>query len=132
MHRDKKPHNRLLVDGIFIRMFSVMLLGLMSTMLSTVIDAVFTGQFLGSRAVAAMGFVGPVIFLSNVVTGLFTAGTNQLCARYMGKADVSKVNQVFSTMSICSMTVCLISSVLIFLRTVSRWEALSLSTLFRI
>ena len=110
----KKVRTHLLIDGVFVRMFVVLFLGMVSTVLSTVIDAVVTGQFLGSSAVAAMGFVTPVIAIFNVVSGLFVSGTNQLCTRNMGKADIHKVNQVFSTMSVCSFIVCVLACIFMF------------------
>ena len=112
--RGAKAGDRFLMDGVFARMFVVLLLGMLSAILSTIVDAIVTGQFLGSFAVAAMGLVSPMIYISNVVSGLFVSGTNQLCTRYMGKADVRRVNQVFSTMIICSMTLCIIFSIVFF------------------
>ena len=103
-----------LIDGVFFRMFCVLLLGTMSTMLANVIDAVVTGQFLGGSAVAAMGLASPMILFTNVASGLLVSGTNQLCTRYMGKADVFRVNQVFSTMAVCSVGICLLAGILVF------------------
>ncbi|MBR1635934.1 MAG: ATP-binding protein [Lachnospiraceae bacterium] len=112
--RTGKVQGRFLIDGVFFRMFMVMFLGMLSTVLSTVVDSVVTGQFLGSKAVAAMGLVTPMVAISNVVTGLFASGTGQLCTRNMGKADVHKVNQVFSTMMVCSVAVCTLACILMF------------------
>ena len=94
-------NKRTLMEGVFVRLFSVMLVGTMCGILCNVIDAAVTGQFLGSDAVAAVGLTGPVVALIGLVTSLFVAGTGQLCTQSMGKADIGKVNQIFSTMTVC-------------------------------
>ena len=112
--RGKKAGKHFLIDGVFFKTFTVLFLGTLSTVLTNIIDAVVTGQFLGSSAVAAMGLVAPMIALSGVITGFFVTGTNQLCTRNMGKADIHKVNQVFSTMVVSSLSVCMLTCALMF------------------
>jgi len=96
MQKDKT-----LMEGVFSRLFTVMLIGMMCSILCNVIDSAITGQFLGRDAVAAVGLTGPIISLIGLVNALFVAGTGQLCTESMGKADVGKVNQIFSTMVVC-------------------------------
>ena len=114
MNKNKHEKKKYLVDGLFARMFFIMLIGMLSTMLCNIIDSVVTGQFLGSNAVAAMALVSPVVALISLAGSLFTSGTSQLCMRSMGKADVRKVNQVFSTMAVCNVVLCLSLSILLF------------------
>lgn len=78
--------------GIWIVAGTSMLFGIACVM----IDAIMTGQFLGSKAVAATGLVQPVTILINMVGGLFGPGLAVVCTRYMGMAKKDKVNQVFS------------------------------------
>lgn len=115
MNQNKLEKKRYLVDNLFARMFFIMLIGMLSTMLCNIIDSIVTGQFLGSDAVAAMALVSPVIALISLTASLFTSGTSQLCMRSMGKADIRKVNQVFSTMAVCNVVLCLSLSILLFI-----------------
>ena len=96
MHNEKT-----LMSGVFTRLFTVMLIGMMCGMLCSVIDSAITGQFLGRDAIAAGGLAGPIVSLIGLVNALFVAGTGQLCTESMGKADIGKVNQIFSTMVVC-------------------------------
>ena len=114
MKKNNNEKKKYLLDGLFVRMFFIMLIGMLSTMLCNIIDSVVTGQFLGSDAVAAMALVSPVVALISLAGSLFTSGTSQLCMRSMGKADVKKVNQVFSTMAVCDVVMCLSLSILLF------------------
>ena len=90
-----------LMEGVFSRLFTVMLVGMVCGILCNVIDSAVTGQFLGRDAVAASGLTGPFVSLIGLVIALFVAGTGQLCTENMGKADIGKVNQIFSTMVVC-------------------------------
>lgn len=104
-----------LIDNAFSRLFTVSLLGMVSSFLCNIIDSIVTGQFLGSGAVTAMALVSPLVMVTSLISCLFVSGTSQLCIRNMGKADIDGVNRVFSTMTICSMLLCFVSNILIFL-----------------
>lgn len=112
--KEKRLQDRFLVEDVFTRMFVTMLLGMITSILCNLIDSVVTGQFLGSNAIAAMGLITPMVSLVGLVTSLFVSGTSQMCTRNMGKADLNKVNQIFSTMAVCSVGLCLLSCVLLF------------------
>lgn len=116
MNKDKRmdKNEAQLGDGVFKKMFLVTLAGMIVSLLTNVVDSIVTGQFLGSKAVAAMGLVAPVISLSNVVTGFLVVGTSQLCARNFGKANLRKVNQIFSTMAVCSFLLCTLVGAAVF------------------
>lgn len=103
-----------LVDKTFNGLFIIMLVGMLSGMLCPIVDAVITGQFLGSDAVAATGLLAPVMSLTGVITVLFSTGTNQMCIRAVGKADLRRVNQIFSTMLLCSAALCAAAGILMF------------------
>ena len=92
-----------------------MLLGMITTILCNVVDSAITGQFLGGKAVAAMGLVAPVVSVVNIVTTLFATGTSQMYTTSMGKADTKRVNQIFSTMTVCTLVLCFLASIAVFL-----------------
>ena len=97
MQKGKTQKEKTLMAGVFTRLFTVMLIGMMCSILCNVIDSAITGQFLGRDAVVAVGLTGPIISLIGLVNALFVAGTGQLCTESMGKADIGRVNQIFST-----------------------------------
>ena len=105
---------RHLADGVFSKMFLVTLVAMMTGFLCGVVDNIVTGQFLGSNAVAAMGLVNPVTSFASLITALFVSGTSQLCVRSMGKAELERVNQIFSTMAVCATALCTLSGAALF------------------
>ena len=59
-------------------------------------DAIMTGQFLGSDAVAASGLIQPVTLILTLVGALFGPGLCIVCTRYIGMANIQKANYVYS------------------------------------
>ena len=88
--------NDRLIRKTFLGVLAINLVSMVSGIASIMIDAVITGQFLGSDAVAAMGLIQPVTMLCNVIGTLFGPGLGIVCTRYMGMAKPDRVNQVFS------------------------------------
>lgn len=103
-----------LVDGIFIRNFIVMLIAMMAGMICVVVDSALTGRFLGREAMAAMGLVTPATSIMMAIMSLFATGIGQLCTRSMGKADLSQVNRIFSTLVCCTSVICFTVSIVVF------------------
>ena len=85
---DKKNHY--LVDEIFKRTFTVMLIAMASGMICVVVDSALTGRFLGSEAMAAMGFVTPATTIMMALMSLVSTGIGQLCTRSMGKQILNR------------------------------------------
>lgn len=73
-----------------------------------IIDGVITSRFLGSTALAASGMTGICFTVLAIISGVFSAGTQQLCCNEVGRGDVKKANRIFST----SLLVVLILSIL--------------------
>lgn len=109
---DKKTHY--LVDEIFKRTFTVMLIAMASGMICVVVDSALTGRFLGSEAMAAMGLVTPATTIMMALMSLVSTGIGQLCTRSMGKADIEQVNRIFSTLVICTAVLCFFTGIIVF------------------
>lgn len=97
--------------------FAVLLVNGSSMLFSiacVMIDAIITGQFLGTDAVAATGLLQPVTLFCNLLGVLFGPGLCILCTRYMGMAKLDKVNQVFSLVVMAIIASSLAVAVLLF------------------
>ena len=106
--------NHYLVDEMFKKTFTVMLIAMMSGMICVVVDSALTGRFLGSEAMAAMGLVTPATTIMMAIMSLVATGIGQLCTRSMGKADIEQVNRIFSTLVICTAVLCFITGIVVF------------------
>ena len=77
------------------------------------IDGIVTGQFLGADAVTASGLLQPVVMIINLIGGLL-GGVGIMCTRYMGKAQLDRVNQVYSIVMIAAAVYSVVTMVLLF------------------
>ena len=74
-----------------------------SGIMCVLIDAIITGQFLGTMAVIASGLITPIVTLSNLLCNLLAPGISIVCTRYMGKAQPERSCQVFSIVMIADL-----------------------------
>lgn len=109
---EKREHY--LIEDIFRRNFTVMLVAMLTGMICVVVDSVLTGQFLGKDAVAAVGLITPATSVLMGIISLFSTGIGQLCTRSMGKADIDQVNRIFSTLVCCTAALSAITGVVLF------------------
>ena len=85
-----------LIRKTFIGVWIISGMGVLLSIACVLIDAVFTGQFLGPDAVTAAGLVQPVTMIVNILGALMGPGLGVVCTRYMGMARKDMVNKVFS------------------------------------
>lgn len=103
-----------LVRKTFYGMLIVNVISMVSGIMCVMIDAIVTGQFLGTEAVTAAGLINPVLMLSNVLGALLGPGVSVVCTRYLGMAKPKRVNEVFSLVVITQLIVFGLISALIF------------------
>ena len=103
-----------LIKNSFKGLFTVNAVSLISVMICMIIDSVITGQFLGAQALTASGLLAPIVLLCTMVSGIFGSGLGILCTRYMGMANIKKVNSAFSIVIIATVTIGVIVSITLF------------------
>ena len=100
----------LIIKKVFLGTLSVMILSALTVMLGMMIDGLVIRKCLGAEAMAGYGIASPVFVLLSAVSGIFSSGTQTVCARSLGKGDVEKANRCFSATII---TIILLSAFLI-------------------
>jgi Na+-driven multidrug efflux pump len=99
--------------GPFFRknMIGMIIAGMMG-MLGIVVDGVITSRFLGTQCMAAYGLVTPVTNLAMVFSGVFSGGSQVVCAHLVGAGKNEEARRVFSmcmtatvVLSVCLMAV---------------------------
>lgn len=91
------------------------MVSMVSVIAAVMVDAIVTGQFLGSDAVASMGLVQPVVMICNVFGTLFGPGLMIVCTRYMGMAKLDQVVQTFSIVMITMISAALAAAFALFI-----------------
>ena len=87
--------NDRLVSSTFKGILTVNIVSMVSAIAAVMVDAIVTGQFLGSDAVASVGLIQPVAMACNLLGTLFGPGLVIVCTRYMGMADIDRARQAF-------------------------------------
>lgn len=107
--------NNALTDQLFRSVLLVNVMSMVSSIACIMVDAIVTGQFLGSDAVASMGLIQPVIRICSLIGPIFGVGIGIVCTRYMGMARIDRVNQVFAVVMTALVFIGVVFSVGLFL-----------------
>ena len=81
-----------------------------------IIDGVITSHFLGSTALAASGMASICFTVFAVISGVLSAGTQQICCNEVGRGEIEQANRTFSTVVFVTLifSVCFALSGMIF------------------
>ena len=67
-----------------------------STAITSIVDMIMVGNIIGSNAMAAIGLTAPIIFIINVIFGLYIYGGNTLSVTYKGCRDSESADKCFT------------------------------------
>lgn len=115
--------NSILVSRLFRSVLLVNISSMVSSIACLMVDAIVTGQFLGSDAVASMGLIQPVVRICSLIGPIFGIGLGIVCTRYMGMARLDRVNQVFSVVvsAVAAFSVAVAAALFAFAPVVAGW-----------
>lgn len=98
---------------MFRNLLASMVITLLATTLGIIVDGIVIGKFLGVESVAAYGIAGPVILVLLAISGIFTSGTQNMCAGEMGRGNVKNANDIYSVACIITVSFCVLLSIFI-------------------
>jgi len=78
-------------------MIPVMILSAVATTLGTFVDSVVVGSGLGDAALSAMCLSSPVVYLGAALAGVFSSGTQNMCAGCLGRGEKEEAKRYFNT-----------------------------------
>ena len=93
----KKKNESAQLRGILRGMIPVMILSAIATMLGTFVDGVVVGKGLGDEAMSALCLSTPVVYLGAALAGVFSSGTQNMCAGCIGRGNKQEANRYFNT-----------------------------------
>ena len=95
--------NKKIIRSLFNNYLGTVFLSELAFSVCTVIDGVLSGQYLGERALAAIGLCSPFPSILAAFSGILSAGCQSKCSYYMGRGEKENANRVFSTVVCVSM-----------------------------
>ena len=85
-----------LIKKLYRKLLPAQIIGMVMTAVNSFIDSIVVGQFMGTEALAAIGFYGPVSTVIWVIN-ILIIGIQILCGQYVGSGKGKNVISLFST-----------------------------------
>ena len=85
-----------LTQKVMFRLLPVQILLASVGMINGIVSSLFAGNFVGVRAMTAVGLYSPVNLAMIALNTMLTGGSTILCGEYIGRNDKAKVQNVFS------------------------------------
>ena len=92
----KATENSNIVWKLMFRLLPIQILLALIGSINSIVSSLFATNFVGSQAMSAVGFFGPVSMLLGAISTMLVGGSQILCGIYMGKNLVEKMQNVFS------------------------------------
>ena len=103
-----------IIKKTYMRVLPVQIISLIVNAVNTMIDSMITGKYIGTEALAAIGFFVPVSTLISVSYVIIT-GIQIMCGRAIGSGNKKKVSSLYTTgvvtLSIFALSVSILCSV---------------------
>ena len=96
MEQIGKENFSLLVSKAFLRLLPIQIIEILVYSINTFVDSLITSQFIGTDAMAAIGFFAPIGMLLGVMD-VVVFGSHILCGRLIGSGEGKRVITLFST-----------------------------------
>nr|WP_316504655.1 MATE family efflux transporter [Nitrosopumilus sp.] len=93
---EEKTFTKGKVSSAFIRFTIPAVLANLLMISSFVVDAIFVGQFIGAKGLAAIQLVFPIFSMVVAVGLAIAAGSSTLVGRYLGEKNSKDANYVFN------------------------------------
>ena len=107
---DNKASRKKLITEAFFKLFVVNVFIIFAQNINNILDGVFVGQFLGTKALAAVGFFAPytsIIGLTNVIA----IGAQIVIGNYIGAGERKKVDDLFFSNFMFLVFICITASI---------------------
>ena len=97
------------IPKLFYKNLAGMIVAAMMAMLGIVVDGIIISRYLGTSRMAAYGLAAPVTNLIMVFSGIFSSGSQVVCAQHIGEGNLAGARRTFS---VCMAATLLLSAVL--------------------
>ncbi len=84
-------------------------------MISMMANGIFVGKFLGAQDMAAFGLISPLYFLMSTISTTLAVGASTYCGTLLGKGNIQKAREVFTTNAVCVIIFSLVLTVAVIL-----------------
>ncbi|MBR0092963.1 MAG: ATP-binding protein [Lachnospiraceae bacterium] len=94
---NEQKANYKMTEKLFFRLLPIQVLLMAIGAVNGIVSSLFAGNYLGAEAMGAIGLYAPVSQFLTAVTVMLVGGAQILCGKYMGKNQVERTQDIFST-----------------------------------
>lgn len=95
MNKISKGGNSMVRKLLINSAFGIMLMEIAGA-ITYIIDGIVTSRFIGDTALAASGMTGLCFTILAIISGIISAGAQQLCCNDVGRGKIKEANKTFS------------------------------------
>lgn len=85
-----------LLERLFFRLLPLQILVVLVGSVTGLVTSFFASNYVNTEAMSAIGLFGPANNLTSTISMMFVGGAQILCAKYMGRNEIDKTQQIFS------------------------------------
>ena len=117
----QKTQDILLTEKLYFRLLPVQILLAATSAVNGIVAGLFSANFVGPQAVAAISLYNPVNMFLTAVTILFAAGSQILCGKAMGQNQMERAQNLFSHDLLLTFFVSAVTALFLFAAAAADW-----------
>ena len=103
-----------MIQGLCFRLLPIQVLLAMVGSINGIVSSLFASNFVGTDAMSAIGLYSPINSFFLALNTMMMGGSQIICGKYMGKHEISGMQNVFSVNILVSLLVSVIASLVFF------------------
>ena len=103
-----------MLQGLCFRLLPIQVLLAMVGSINGIISSLFASNFVGTDAMSAIGLYGPINSFFLALNTMMMGGSQIICGKYMGKNQLSGIQNIFSLNMLLSLLVSVVSALTLF------------------
>jgi len=112
----KQAANAKMLSKLMFRLLPIQVLLAAVGAVNGIVSSFFASNFVGVRAMSAVGLYGPINMLVGAVSFMLAGGSVILCGQYMGRNQQEKMQKVFSlNLTVSFLVACVFTALFLFL-----------------
>jgi Na+-driven multidrug efflux pump/anti-sigma regulatory factor (Ser/Thr protein kinase) len=103
-----------MLQGLCFRLLPIQVLLAMVGAINGIVSSLFASNFVGTDAMSAIGLYSPVGSILMAVNTMLMGGSQIICGKYMGRNEISGMQNVFSVNILISMLLSVVTALVLF------------------
>ena len=103
-----------MLQGLCFRLLPIQVLLAMTNSINSIVSSLFASNFVGTDAMSAIGLYAPLSSFFLAVNTMLMGGSQIICGKYMGKNEISGMQNIFSVNMVVTFLLSAVSALVLF------------------